>query len=97
MTEYSSRILLKDFFNNIRRKRSFSQSVDRSGAGVSLSGIDLKVGKSTKRRTRRCFRLEDPSEWAGAGKGRADARGDSEAGLSDMIGSLADKRPPPRA
>ena len=77
-----------------------SQSAGPSGSGVSLSGMDLKVGRSAKRRTRRRFRPERSIRvgrtWA-AGKGRANVGRDSEADHSGGIGSLADRRTPPRA
>jgi hypothetical protein len=44
--------------------------------------------------------LSDRSEWVGPGqqgKARASIEGDSEAGHSSRIGSLVDKRMPPRA
>ena len=71
------------WFNSAESSPS-SQSVGHSGVGASLSGID---GRSAKWRTRRCFR---PSIGVGrpraAGKGRADVRGDTEAGFSDRTG-----------
>src|SRR5262245_2635540 len=48
------------------RNRSFQPA--RGGPDVSLSGIDVKVGTSAKRITRRRFRLRDRSEWAEPGQ-----------------------------
>src|SRR5262249_27994949 len=74
-----------------------SQSAGSSGTGVSLSEIDLNVGRSAKRITRRRFRPKRSDgvgrAWA-AGKGRPNAGGDSGAGHSGRIGSLADRRTP---
>ena len=62
-----------------------AKSVGLRGAGVSLSEIDLKVGRSANRRTRRFFRPERSIGVGGSAqqaKGRADVRVDSEAGHS---------------
>jgi len=83
------------WFNSAESSPS-SQSVGRNDADMSLSGIDLKVGRST----RRCFRPERSigvSRTRTSGKGRAVVRGDNKAGYSGRIGSPADKRTPPWA
>src|SRR6516225_4168478 len=51
--------------------RLSSQPADPIGTGVSLSEIDLKVGRSAKRRTRRCLRPERSIE---AGRTRAETK-----------------------
>jgi hypothetical protein len=64
------------------------------------AAIDVKARRSAKGRTHPCFRSERSigvGRTRTAGKGGAGVRGDSEAGLSDRIGSLADERTPPRA
>ena len=67
--------------------------------GRELIRIDLEVGRSGKRIARRPLRPK-PSIGMGrtrvAGKGRANAGGDSEARHSGRIGVSADKQTPPR-
>jgi hypothetical protein len=60
--------------------------------GLEFVGGGLDGGGSAHRITRRRIDLRDRSEWVGpwaAGGGRTDAGGDSEAGYSGTIGSLA--------
>ena len=60
--------------------------------GLEFVGGGLDGGGSAHRITRRRIDLRDRSEWVGpwaAGGGRTDAGGDSEAGYSSTIGSLA--------